>query len=254
MPIAPLRVAILGNDAVLEARPASPMQLAQACLRASFDLVVPASWGEELVAHQYAESLGSYDGPAPVLCHCPIAAQALADQSESLTTLSLAPPPVAAARYLRLVYAPRALVITYVGRCPGAVGPELDAAISPERLLGILDDAGLSPEGQPELYQSMIPPDRGRYASQPGGSPNETFLLREAGVTLREVSPAALEVARLSIAPHDRVVLDCTRLCGCVCAARAQAIVELEPPTRSAPVVARYDLDLRAVALRTASA
>lgn len=254
MPTAPLRVAILGNDAVLEARPATPMQLAQACLRASFDLVVPASWGEELVAHQYAESLGTYDGPAPVLCHCPIVAQALSEQSESLTTLTLAPPPVATARYLRHVYSPRPLVITYVGRCPGAVGPELDATVSPDRLLGILDDAGLSPTNQPELYQSMIPPDRGRYASQPGGSPNEAYLAREAGVTLREVSPAALEVARLSITPHERVALDCTRLSGCVCAAQAQAIVALEPPKRSAPVVARYDLDLRAVALRTASA
>lgn len=254
MPTAPLRVAILGNDAVLEARPATPMQLAQACLRASFDLVVPASWGEELVAHQYAESLGPYDGPAPVLCHCPIVAQALADQSESLTTLTLAPPPVATARYLRHVYSPRPLVITYVGRCPGAVGPELDAAVSPDRLLGILEDAGLSPEGQPELYQSMIPPDRGRYASQPGGSPNEPFLRREAGVTLREVSPAALEVAKHSITAPERVALDCTRLSGCVCAAQSPAITAMEPPRRSGPVVARYDLDLRAVALRTASA
>src|SRR5688572_30710611 len=100
MHTAPLRVAILGNDAVLEARPATPTQLAQACLRASFDLVVPASWGEELIAHQYAESLGPYDGPAPVLCHCPIVAEALGDHPERVL-LTLAAPPIATARYLR---------------------------------------------------------------------------------------------------------------------------------------------------------
>lgn len=251
---APLRVAILGNDAVLEARPATPVQLAQACLRASFDLVVPASWGEELIAHQIAASLGSYEGPAPVLCHCPMVAQALGDQLESLPVLAVVSPPVATARYLRHVYEPQPLVLTYVGRCPGAVGPDLDAVIAPDRLLGILADAGLAPTSQPELYQSVIPPDRGRYASQPGGTPNEEFLIRETGVTLREVSPAALDVARQAIAPHERVALDCTRLAGCVCAAQSQAVVALEPPQRRDPVVAHFELDLRAVALKTASA
>ncbi|MGQ0640075.1 MAG: hypothetical protein ACT4P6_04775 [Gemmatimonadaceae bacterium] len=253
MLLAPLRVAILGNDAVLEARPATPTQLAQACLRASFDLVVPASWGEELLAHQYAESLGPYNGPPPVLGHCPIVAQALGDHPDRVL-LALAPPPIATARYLRRVFGPRPLVITYAGRCPGAIGPELDAVVAPDRLLTILNDAGLSPASQSELYQSMVPPDRGRYASQPGGSPNESFLLRESGVTLREVSPAALDVASQGIAAHERVAVDCGRLAGCVCAAQAQAVVAQEPPRRKEPVVARVDLDLSAAALRTASA
>lgn len=253
MQTGPLRVAILGNDAVLEARPATPTQLAQACLRASFDLVVPASWGEELVAHHYVESLGEYEGPAPVLCHCPMVARVLAERDEC-TAITLVAPPIATARYLRHVYAPRGLVITYVGRCPGAVGPLLDAVVAPERLIGILSDAGLAPSGQPELYQSIIPPDRGRHASQPGGIPNEQFLRREAGITLREVSPAGLDVARLAIEPHERVALDCTRLAGCACASQAQLVVAMEPPIRAEPVVALFELDLRAVALRTASA
>lgn len=254
MQTGPLRVAILGNDAVLEARPATSTQLAQACLRASFDLVVPASWGEELIAHQYAESLGQYEGPPPVLCHCPLVAQALAEHDESIAMLTLAAPPIATARYLRHVYAPRALVITYVGRCPGAIGPDLDAVIAPDRLLGILGEAGLAPSSQPALYQSIIPPDRGRHASQPGGTPNEQFLRRESGVTLLEVSPAALDAARLAVQAHERVAFDCTRLAGCACAAQAQAVVAMEPPLRAAPVVVRVELDLRAVALRTASA
>jgi hypothetical protein len=253
MQTTPLRVAILGNDAVLEARPATPTQLAQACLRASFDLVVPASWGEELVAHQYADSLGPYDGPPPVLCHCPIVAQELGDQPDRVL-LALASPPVATARYLRRVFEPRQLIITYAGRCPGAVGPELDAVVAPDRLLSILGDAGLNPSHQSELYHSTIPPDRGRFASQPGGTPNEHFLLRESGVSLREVSPVALDVTRATIEPHERVALDCTRLAGCVCASQAQAVVALEPPRRREPVVARFDIDLSAAALKTASA
>jgi len=253
MQTAPLRVAILGNDAVLEARPATPIQLAQACLRASFDLVVPASWGEELVAQQHAESLGQYDGPAPVLAHCPTVSQAVGDQPNRVL-LECAAPPVATARYLRRVYEPRPLVITYVGRCPGAVGPDLDAVVAPDRLLSILTEAGISPVAQSELYQSMVPPDRARYASQPGGSPNEAFLLREVGVILQETSPAALDVTRDMTSPQERVALDCGRLAGCVCAAQAQAIVAMEPPRRREPIVAQFELDLRAVALRTASA
>lgn len=253
MQTAPLRVAIIGNDAVLEARPATPTQLAQACLRASFDLVVPASWGEELIAHQFAESLGPYDGPAPVLCHCPLVSQAI-EQAEAETTLTVAAPPVATARYLRHAYEPRPLIITYIGRCPGALGPDLDAVIAPERLMTILADAGIAPAQQSELYLSTIPPERGRYASEPGGIPNESFLMQETGVALREVSPAALALARAAVLPHERVALDCTRLAGCVCAAQSQAIVALEPPRRDAPVVARFGLDLRAVALRSASA
>lgn len=251
MQTTPLRVAILGNDAVLEARPATPTQLAQACLRASFDLVVPASWGEEIVAHQYGESLGSYEGSTPVLCHCPMVAQQLGDHP-GRAVLAIAAPPIATARYLRRVFEPRPLLITYAGRCPGAVGPDLDAVVAPDRLLHILGEAGLPPESQSELYQSMVPPDRGRYASQPGGTPNAHFLAHECGVTLREVSPAAIDVSLAAVQAHERVALDCTRLSGCVCAAQAQAIVALEPPRRPWPIVARYDLDLRAVALKTA--
>jgi hypothetical protein len=246
-----LRVAILGNDAVLEARPATPTQLAQACLRASFDLVVPASWGEEIVAHQYAESLGSYEGATPVLCHCPMVAQQLGDHPDR-AIFAIASPPIAAARYLRRVFEPRPLLITYAGRCPGAVGPDLDAVVAPDRLLNILHEAGLAPESQSELYQSMVPPDRGRFASQPGGTPNAAFLAQECGVTLREVSPAAIDVSLAAVQVRERVALDCTRLSGCVCAAQAQAIVAIEPPRRPWPIVARYDLDLRAVALKTA--
>src|SRR6185436_19392880 len=43
-------IVILGTDALLAALPATPVQLAHACLRAGFANVVPASWGDELIA------------------------------------------------------------------------------------------------------------------------------------------------------------------------------------------------------------
>jgi hypothetical protein len=39
---------ILGTDAVLAAAPATPVQLAHACLAAGYGAAVPASWGDEL--------------------------------------------------------------------------------------------------------------------------------------------------------------------------------------------------------------
>src|SRR5690348_16284732 len=43
-------VVILGTDALLAAAPATPVQLAHACLRGGFANVIPASWGDELIA------------------------------------------------------------------------------------------------------------------------------------------------------------------------------------------------------------
>jgi hypothetical protein len=41
---------ILGNDAILAAEPSTTAQLAHACGAAGFDIIVPPSWGDELVA------------------------------------------------------------------------------------------------------------------------------------------------------------------------------------------------------------
>ena len=38
-------IVILGTDAILAALPATPIQLAHACLRIGYQHVVPASWG-----------------------------------------------------------------------------------------------------------------------------------------------------------------------------------------------------------------
>ena len=43
-------VAIVGNDAVLQAAPPTPVQLAHACLLRGFTVAVPASLADELIA------------------------------------------------------------------------------------------------------------------------------------------------------------------------------------------------------------
>ena len=58
-------IVILGTDALLAASPATPVQLAHACLRAGFANVIPASWGDELIAAAVLRRLpNSATGPA----------------------------------------------------------------------------------------------------------------------------------------------------------------------------------------------
>jgi hypothetical protein len=53
----PKAIVILGNDAVIEAAPATPVQLAHACLAAGFELALPESWGDELIAAEMLRHL-----------------------------------------------------------------------------------------------------------------------------------------------------------------------------------------------------
>ena len=70
----PIYVAILGTDAVLAARPVDPVQLTRACQLAGFDLVVPVSWGEEVIADHLAALNGSGSVVAAI---CPLAREQL---------------------------------------------------------------------------------------------------------------------------------------------------------------------------------
>src|SRR5215217_1687688 len=109
---------ILGNDAVVAARPYSPAQLSRACLSAGFDIVVPPSWGDELVAAGYIAQLARRRDHVVVACTCARVAALLARSGDDQPgRVAVAAPPVAAARYLRLVYGD-ALLVTYVGDCP----------------------------------------------------------------------------------------------------------------------------------------
>ena len=66
-------VAIVGTDAVLAAAPATPVQIAHACLRRGFTVAVPASWGDELVAAETMRQLATRERGPAVMCVCPFA-------------------------------------------------------------------------------------------------------------------------------------------------------------------------------------
>src|SRR5215212_5327177 len=113
-------VVVLGADAILAALPASPVQLAHACLLAGYQSVVPASWGDELIAAATLRTLEHHGHAPAVQCSCPFVAHRLLASGTDLRPflVSLLSPPVALARYLRAAHAPSKLRITYVGRCP----------------------------------------------------------------------------------------------------------------------------------------
>src|SRR5689334_23610968 len=133
-------VAIIGNDAVLDAAPATPVQLAHACLRRGFTVAVPASWGDELVATETVRRLASRERGPAVMCVCPFVRSRLLTPGPDLAPflVSLVSPPVAAARYLRAVYGEAGVQITYIGACPGADDPAIDACLTPDAFLADL--------------------------------------------------------------------------------------------------------------------
>ena len=127
-------VVILGTDAVLAALPATAVQLAHACIEAGFVNVIPASWGDELIAAATLRRLPEFgDGPV-IHCSCPIVAHRLLSVSGDLrpVLLPLVPPPVALARYVRALSQPNRARVTYVGGCPGATDESIDIRMTPD--------------------------------------------------------------------------------------------------------------------------
>ena len=253
-------IVILGTDAVLAAQPASPVQLAHACLRAGFSNVLPASWGDELIASAVLRRLPQF-GTGPVIqCSCPIVAHRLLTVGGDLrpALLALVPPPVAVARYVRELAQPAHARITYVGNCPGAVDASIDVRMTPAALIAMLAERDIQLSEQPQVFEAVIPADRRRFRSQPGGLPAAEALWTEIGSrTIAELEGDDLvsDLAQHLLAGKN-VLIDASARLGCVCAGaipgaaphRARAAVSaLEPPRASAPVVdehAYVELDL----------
>jgi hypothetical protein len=251
------RVAVLGNDAVLAARPATPVQLAHACRRAGFELAVPPNWGDELVAAECVRQLERRDRAPAIHCACPHVASRLLATGGELTPflVPLVSPPAAAARYLRRAYGAGGVHITYVGDCPGAVDEAIDARISPVDFYDALASRRIDLAAQPLVFDSVIPPDRRRHASLPGGLPTPEVLWALERRVLVELDEQEFlpELAQHLVAA-DCVLMDLAPRLGCACAgagigvpasAARQAILAIEPPRAPHPPVdTNIDLQL----------
>ena len=243
-------VIILGADAVFAALPATPVQLAHACQRLGYASAFPASWGDELIADACLRDLaGRGDEPA-ILCACPNVRERLLRAGDDLAPwmISLAAPPVAVARYLRSAYGARVLHITYAGSCPGARDPSIDDQLTPAELLALCRERGVSPAAMPQLFEGVIPPDRRRSLSMPGGAPSDGALREFAAG--RRLAELAAEDALAELADHliarAAVLVDLAPHIGCACSGVGDSVgggderrdlIALEPPRSREPVI-----------------
>ena len=245
-----LAILVLGNDVLIEALPARPIQLANACGDLGFDLVLPLSWGDELIAEAALESLASR-GPSPaLLCSCPLVRRRLLQSGSELTDsmVSLVSPPLALARTLRATPGLNLRTLTFAGRCPDASAQEYDIAYTPGELFALLHEKAISLENQPDVFIDRVPADRSRFASLPGGCPAPDVLWRRCNErALVELQPSAdlpIEVAQnlISLQP---VLVDAGLAVGCACSgvtaltaetSARVAVSSLEPPRSTTPV------------------
>ena len=246
-----LAILVLGNDTFIEALPATPIQLIGASLAIGFDVVVPGSWGDELVAELATSKLERRGGEPAVFCACPRVCQRLRGRVPELepALLVLPAPPLALAKYLRETYSTRLAGLAFVGRCPSARAPHYDTWFEPSRFLELLRKNGLDPASQPGYLDGILPPDMRRFRSLPGGLPARNALetLRiPYSIAVTEGRDLLAEVAQ-ELLSGESVLIDPSPALGCSCAGAMQhtlplaarpAVTSLEPPRATAPVVA----------------
>jgi hypothetical protein len=257
---------IVGADAFLAARPATPVQVAHACRAAGYAAAVPATWGDELIAEACARKLATRTLPSAIFCACRRVRDRLLGPGPDLLPflVSFTAPPIATARYLRQLYGDAPLDITFVGACPSAgADVAIDRQIRPEEFFAALAARGIVPAQEPLVFNSILAPDRRRCHSLPGGLPIDAILqgaepalggrpgaatrpplIPRSVVEVREIEYAA-EVAQYLIMSAP-VLLDLAPRLGCVCSgaiagvpvshARA-AVMALEPPRSPTPIV-----------------
>ena len=242
MPVQGTPFIILGADAVLAALPASPVQLAHACQALGFELAAPATWGDELIAESCLQQLAAYEHETAVMCSCPLVTERLTRSSTSLEPfmLTFTSPPVATARYLRGAYEGQRLHITYVGACPGAADDSIDVRLRPSELLEAFVESGIVLGAQPKSFDALVPLDRRRFYSLPGGTPAREHIERSAHRSLIELAgdDVVLELTQQLI-EQTPALLDLSVPLGCACAGAGEhalrgkprpALLLLEPP------------------------
>jgi hypothetical protein len=240
---------VLGTDAVLAAAPATPVQLAHACLAVGYAAVIPASWGDELIAAHVIREARAADTPR-LQCSCPLVESRLAANGASIAPLTIATvaPPVATALYLRARFAPVEIRVAFAGACPSGSHASIDEWLTPTDLAARLAERGIDLRAQPKEFDSVIPPDRRRFYSEPGGMPSRARLLEgDVRVDLAELGGGDLivEVAQ-QLLRSGRALIDVAASHGCTCSgaaglagleyARAR-VLEREPPRAPSPVL-----------------
>src|SRR5688572_22127182 len=133
-------VAILGVDALLAGRPATPVQLAHACQAAGYAAVYPVTWGDELLATACVRRVAGRGNDPASFWACTRRSDALLEVGSGLARLlgPLVAPAVACARYPRALYGYNRARITYIGARPGAHDPAIEARLTPVHFLGVL--------------------------------------------------------------------------------------------------------------------
>lgn len=248
-------IVILGADALLAARPATPGQLANACYAAGYSAVIPSSWGDELVAAGCLREIAARGQGSVVLCSCPRVAERMRRVTSLLPQLlPMASPPVAAARYLRARAGRHGVHITYVGDCPGGSDPAIDRHATPSALLRSLTKRGIKPEDQPTEVDERLLRDGRRFYSLPGGAPAPNWLyVEKRGYTLIEptASDFLAEVA-FRVSKKERRVVDLAPRLGCACSGvivgqpwgEAREKVAASEPPRAVHEVLDHDVPL----------
>jgi hypothetical protein len=246
----------LGNDAVLAALPARPLQLAHAILACGYDLVVPVSWGEEALAEHALRVIAARGSVPAIYCACPSLRARLLSAGSELAPymISLVAPSVATARYLRALQPDVALRITMIGGCPGARDLSIDTRVSAQDFLRLLVNRGISLARQPAVFDSVIPPDRRRFFSLPGGCPAPKAL--ETRAPERRLVTITDEEFSTELAEHllsrENILIDLSSRLGCTCCGGAATgehwgpsgqdeILQYEPPRAPTPIL---DLDV----------
>lgn len=183
-------------------------------------------------------------------CSCPYVSRRLAPHGDAIAPMLLpfASPPVATAEYLRAVYSPSRLHLTYAGGCPSASHESIDVWLSPAELLAALSERGIVATGQPTEFDSVLPPDRRRFFSEPGGVPSR-YALRHLPAPVEYVEVKAddfvVDVAQQLLSP-TRALIDVSIPLGCCCSGATGAVSsevararvrEMEPPRALAPIV-----------------
>jgi hypothetical protein len=225
-----------------------------------FDLVIPLSWGDELVAEAALRALEAR-GPSPaLLCSCPLVRQRLLQSGADLANVmvSLVSPSVAVARHLRASIGAQLGSLSFVGRCPDALPPEYDATYEPAEFFSLLKNRGIELEKQSEYFMDRLPADRRRFVSLPGGCPSAESLWQRCNErTLVEVEGEdfPIEIAQHLMSPQS-VLVDSAAALRCHCSGVTQstagfsariAVTSLEPPRSSTPIVVDavdYDLEV----------